>query len=265
MFFLTIPIMGLFVSLVSVFIGLGGGIVLVPLLPSIFRLNIHESVATSLFTIFFVVSENTYRFHKEKQELINWPVVFLMGPVAAFMAMISAKISQKVNPDRILDVLAIILVLIALKNLFSSFFLSKNYEILPLEGRKKIFSIGGGALAGLTSGFTGIGSGVILSPVMIFLKTVKPVQLVPTANASMVFATLGACLSLLIDGQPVRWNQWGPVRWDIALGLFVSASFFSSFFRLHQDKLSLKIKSILLSLVLGGLIFKIFYIRVHWP
>ncbi len=262
MLLLTILILGLFVSLVSVFIGLGGGIVLVPLLPSIFKLSVHESVATSLFTIFFVVLENTYRFHNKKQGLIHWPVVLMMSPAAAFTAMISSRISQKVNPDRILEVLAIILVFIVLKNLFFSF-LSKNDQIVPLGTREKLFSVGAGALAGLTSGFAGVGSGVILSPAMILLKTVKPIQLIPTANANMVFATLGACLSLFADSEPVQWNQWGSIRLDIALGLFLSASFFSFFLRPHQNKLPLKIKSMLLSLVLGGLIFKILLIRMY--
>ncbi len=282
----AIPIMGLFVSLVSVFIGLGGGIILVPLLPSVFGLGVHESVATSLFTIFFVVSENSYRFHKKKQGLIHWPVVLLMGPVSALTAMISAQISQKTSPERILDVLGVILALIALKNLFPSLlsknhgspltFISKKFsptdtkppgtkshEKHGLGAREKFFSMGGGVLAGLTSGFAGVGSGVVLSPVMILLKTVKPVQLVPTANANMVFTTLGGCLSFLAGSQSVDWNQWGLIRWDIALGLFVSVSLFSHFFRPHQNKLPLKTKSIILSLILGGLIFKIFYIGVH--
>ena len=261
MFLLTTLILGLFVSLTSVFIGLGGGIILVPLLPSIFKLSVYESVATSLLTVFLVVSENTYRFYKKKQELIHWPVVLVMSPPAAFMAMISAQISKKVNSDRILDVLVIILVLIALKNLFFSF--SKKNQSSPLGTREKLLSMGAGALAGLTSGFAGVGAGVILSPVMILLKTVKSIQLVPTANTNMVFTTLGACFSLLINSRPTQWNQWGSIRLDIALGLFVSASFFNSFFRPHQDKLSMKLKSIFLSLVLGGLIIKILFIRIH--
>lgn len=259
-FFLTIPALGLLVSLVSVFIGLGGGVILVPLFPSLFQLSIHESVATSLLTVFLVVSENTYRFHKKKEDLINWPVVWLMGIPATFMAMIASQISKKVRGDRIFDILIIILILIALKNFFFSFS-KKDSTLSPLGAKEKLFSAGAGILAGLTSGFAGVGSGVILSPVMILLKTVKSAQLAPTANASMVFVTFGACLSLFITEKPVQWNQWGLIRLDIALGLFLSALFFNNILRPYQNKLSIKIKSFLLSLVLSGLILKILLAR----
>lgn len=262
-FTFTVLILGLFVSLASVFIGLGGGVILVPLFPSVFKLSVHESVATSVLIVFLVVSENTYRFHKEKQDLINWLVVWSMSVPATFTAIIASQISKKVNPDRIFDVLVIILILIALKNLFFSFSKKDRSCLSTLGIKEKLFSAGAGALAGLTSGFAGVGSGVILSPIMILLKIVKSVQLVPTANASMVFATLGACLSFFVTGKPVQWNQWGLIRLDIALGLFISASLFSSFFRPYQDKLSIKIKSLLLSLVLSGLIFKILLSRIH--
>ena len=69
--------MGLLVALISVFIGLGGGIVLVPLMPDVFGITTHEAVATSLFTIFMVVFLNAYKFHQSK--LINWSVVLWMG------------------------------------------------------------------------------------------------------------------------------------------------------------------------------------------
>ena len=252
---ITILIMGLFVSFTSVFIGLGGGILLVPLLPDYFGLSTHEAVATSLLTIFFVVSNNTYKFHQSK--VIHWPVVFYMGPVSAIMAVVAAQVAQHVDARVILYALVGILILVAIKTLFSSF-LPQAYKVAPdLDKKQKTFSIVGGAIAGLTSGFAGVGSGVILSPVMILLKTVQPKQLSPTANANMVFATLAASISYLLSGSYVKWNQWGLVRWDIALGVFISAAFFAYFLRPHQNKLPFRVKSLLLSVLLIYLIIKI--------
>ena len=287
MVFLIILLLGVFISAVSVFIGLGGGFILVPLLPSVFGLTIHQAVGTSLFTIFLVMLNNTYRFYKKDQTLISWPVVLLMGPVSSLMAFASAQLSQKVNSNILVNVLLTILILVGFKNLISSFFSKdesslsfknsfKNESVedfhqkfsgdeITLNPGKKFFSILGGALAGLAGGFVGIGSGVVLSPLMIFLKMVKPKQLSPTANANMLCTTSGACLFLFIDGFPGKgsvspsWPQWGVIRLDIALGLFVSSVFFSHFLRPHQNKLPMKFKSILLSVVLGGLIFKIIY------
>lgn len=255
MILFAVPFMGLFVSLVSVFIGLGGGILLVPLLPTVFGLSVHEAVATSLLTIVFVVSDNTYKFNK--QSLVYWPVVYLMGPVSAVAAIIAAQITQQVDSKMILMALIGLLILVALRTLLSSF-LSKNYQAIKVLGSKeKALSLLGGVVAGLTSGFAGVGSGVILSPVMIFLKTVKPAQLSPTANANMMCTTVAGSLSFLASGEFVKWNQWGLIRWDIALGVFIFASFFSHFLRPHQNKLPFSVKSLLLSVLLISLISKL--------
>lgn len=255
MIYLAVPLMGLFVSLVSVFIGLGGGILLVPLLPTVFGLTVQEAVATSLLTIVFVVTDNTYKFHK--RGVVHWPVVLLMGPTSALTAIFAAQMAQKVDPRVILYALVVLLVLVALKTLLSSF-LSKNYEAVGEMGRReKTLSAIGGAVAGMTSGFAGVGAGVILSPVMIYLKTVKPEQLSPTANANMMFTTAAASLSFAASGHFVKWNQWGLIRWDIALGVFISASFFSHFLRPHQNKLPFAAKSLLLSVLLLLLVSKI--------
>ena len=255
MSYLIIPIMGLLVSLVSVFIGLGGGILLVPLLPEIFGLTVHEAVATSLLTILFVVSENTYRFHQ--QNLIAWPVVWLMGPTSAVLAAIAAQASQQVDEEIILLVLVFLLFLIAVRTLFASLLNKPYVPRESLEGKERGVALIGGGIAGLTSGFAGVGAGVMLGPIMIFLRAVRPEQLSPTANANMVFTTLAASLSFVASGHAVKWNQWGLVRWDIALGVFISAAFCGYFLRPHQNKLPFKMKSLILALLLLFLIYKI--------
>ena len=247
--------MGLLVSLVSIFLGLGGGLLLVPLLPFFLDLTIKEAVATSLLTIAFVVSHNTFKFHQAK--LIRWPVVLWMGPASAITAIVATQISQRVDGRYILMALLGLLALVALRTLVFSF-VSKSYQAKKTMGpADKGLSLLGGALAGTASGFAGVGSGIILSPVMIFLKTVKPEQLAPTANANMTITTIAASLSFIVSGEFVKWNQWGLIRWDIACGVFISAAFFGHFFRPHQNKLPFGIKSLLLSVLLIVLIAKI--------
>ena len=258
MVLVSIPLMGLFVSLVSVFLGLGGGILLVPLLPWFFAISVHESVATSLLAVFLIVLENTYRFHIYGQKLIRWPVVILMGPVSALVAIVSAWFVQKWSAQDILMVLMIVLLLVAFKTLLSSF-LSNKHKTLSWGLREKLFSVVAGVVAGMTSGFAGVGSGVILSPAMILLRVVSPRQLAPTANANVVCTTLGACLCFLVSGSQVAWNQWGLIRLDIAVGIFVCASFFGCFLRPYQDRLPLALKSLLLSVLLFCLSVKILY------
>ena len=256
MVLVPIVFMGFFVALVSVFLGLGGGILLVPLLPSLFKLTVHEAVATSVTTIFLVVCNNTYRFQKEK--LVNWPVVVIMGPISAVTAFIAARITQHVDASMILLALAIILILVALRTLFFSL-LKKDYKVSKsLKPWQKWTALLGGGFAGLTSGFAGVGSGAILSPLMVFLRIVKPQELSPTSNANMVCTTFAAAASFLVSGSFVSWQQWGLVRWDLALGVFLVAAVFSHLLRPHQNKLPFKVKTLLLSVLLVFLIVKIF-------
>lgn len=252
---IAIPLVGLLVSLVSVFIGLGGGVILIPLLPPLFGLTVHEAVATSLLTIFFVACENTFNFHRNK--IVNWPVVLYIGPFSAISAIVSAQISQHVDSDVILIAFACLLIVIVMRTLFTSV-VAKKYEAMESLGSKqKAWLACGGAFTGLVAGFVGVGAGVIVSPLMIALKAVKPVQLVPTANANIAFTTFAASLSLIWSGSLVRWNQWGVIRWDVALGVFICAAVFNYFLRPLQNKLPFMAKSLILTLILIGIIGKI--------
>lgn len=254
MIWLLVPFVGLAVSFVSVFLGLGGGILLVPLLPLLFGLDLHSSVATSVFTISFVVLENTYRFQKKKW--VHWPVVVCMAPAAALASFSAARLSANLDEKILLSLLLIILGAIGLRTFVFSFF-APRYQPQQLTISKRILLVLGGGVAGLTSGLIGIGSGVIQGPVMIFLKVVKPVQLTPTSNANMVFTTLFASFGFLWGSKVVSWNQLGLIRWDVSLGIFAFASLFSHFLRPWQNHLPFRVKSLLLSLVLLALTIRV--------
>jgi uncharacterized protein len=253
MLFFLVPLLGLMVSVVSVFLGLGGGVILVPLLPLLFGFSVHEAVATSVTTIAFVVAENTHRFHRHNW--VNWPVVLYMGPVSALSAFIAAIVVVQVPERILLMVLVFILSLIGLRSIYFSLS-RKNYDTQPLNGLRRLYLVLGGVLAGVTSGFIGIGSGVILSPVMIFARVIQPIQLTPTANANMLFTTTAAALGFLVSGQWQSWTQWGNIRLDIVLGVFISASLFSRWLRPMQNRLPFRVKSLLLGLLLVALIIK---------
>ncbi len=255
MIFFILLVLGFLTSLVSVFLGPGGGIIMIPLLPLVGGLTVHEAVATSLVTIFCVVSDNAYRF--SKNSLVRWPVVGLMGPLAIPSAIIAALVAPSVDERLILTVFLTLLIFVALRTLLSAF-LNRDYEVSDnFTFSQKVFLPMGGLLAGTTSGFTGVGAGIILAPLMIFLKVVRPEQLVPTANATMMCTTFAGSLTYIYNGELVKWNQWGLIRWDVALVIFMVSSFFSSYFRPHQNKLPLRMKSILLFLLLVLLILRI--------
>jgi len=240
MIFMAVVLLGLLVSLVSVFLGLGGGTLLVPLLPTFFGISIHQAVATSVLTIFLTVSSNTVFFHR--QGLVNWSLVFLMGPPALVTACF------------ILGLLMILLGAIGIKNILQR---GEYKQVWPLSFRQKFGASLGGVLGGLGSGLAGIGSGSIFSSTMIVLKMVEPRQLSPTANGCMVLTSFGAVLSFLIGGMNGEgsWDQW--IQWPLSVSIFLVSQGFAYFLRPKQNSLPFLLKSTILSLLLLGISIKI--------
>ncbi len=71
--YIVVLFTGVLVGILSTVFGVGGGIVMVPVLTLILPYSHIEAVATSLATIFLVTSLNT--FHFQKAGLIVWKIV----------------------------------------------------------------------------------------------------------------------------------------------------------------------------------------------
>lgn len=257
MFILFILAAGILVAFTSVFFGVGGGILLVPLLPSFFNMTVHQAVQTSLTTITLVVLVNTYMFNRSN--LVEWRLVKYMGPLSAVGAFVAAKVAQMVDARYILIFLIILLGMVAVRGVIMSM-QKLDYEVPEvIPTYKKVISVVGGGVAGAASGFAGIGSGTILSPLMIIMKLIPPQKLTPTANANMVFATSAGSLSYFMSGHYINWRQWGDIRLDIAIGVFLVAYVVTALIRPHQNKLPFEAKAIGLNLLLLFLIGKVVY------
>ena len=74
-------LMGGLVGATSSLLGLGGGFMIVPLLPLITGIDHREAIATSLMTILFISSTNSYFFHK--QSLVKWKLALALGSSTA--------------------------------------------------------------------------------------------------------------------------------------------------------------------------------------
>lgn len=249
-----VAFLGLTVALASVFLGLGGGVVLVPLLPTFFDLSAHSAIATSVCTIFLVVVTNTWRF--QKNFWVRWTVVRLMGPIAAVSAFMAALVSVWISELVLRVLLLAILILVTVRTMLFSLG-RPHYELAPMHLKRHLALLFSGSLAGVTSGLVGVGAGVILSPMMILLRVVKPEELTPTANANMMFTTGAASLGFLVSGSWQGHWQWGLVRLDLVLGIYLVACLLSSLFRPWQNRLPFQVKSLLLSLLLLALIVKV--------
>lgn len=242
-------ILGIFVGLVSTFFGAGGGVFIVPLLPLIYPIGIREVVPTSLLTVLGVVAINTIFF--KSKGLVAWGVGLATGISAAISALLISKISFSFEQKIIYQTIAFILCL-------SAFLLvlvprNENY-FRGRDPRKSLFiAIVVGIFAGLGHGLSGIGAGLLITPIFLVFNVVPYSQVVPTSNLCMIFSCLFGLLGYISEVPTLSWTNVGPARLDIAAMILVGTFFSAPFGRKYQDKMPETLRRVVLAIMLIGL------------
>lgn len=253
--------LGLVIGLIASVLGLGGGVLIVPLLPLLGELTLRETLGTSLFTVLLVVSYNTWHFHREKK--VEWRLSAILGMGSLIGAYVAGSLTAFVPEVAIFSVFLVVLILLALR----SFFIKAEDLGVESDSTKKgegsryslnsMQLIGIGLFAGAISGFTGVGGGVFFSTLLVGFHLVENDRIAPTSNAAMLFTSLAGSFAYMESMQEVSWQRLGLIRIDYALLLFVGAGITSQFGRKYQHKLSRKAKGIILGILLVLLAIKV--------
>jgi len=211
---------GLVAGTVGSLIGLGGGIIIVPMLLNIDRfltafstVPIHVAVGTSLVTIVFSSLSSTLAYHKQKRIDFKSGLLFLIGSVPG--SLMGTYLNSLLNTERFTLFFGILLTSISIFLFVSSKLNRKSKEIYKGvirtytndEGEAYTYSyslplaIGLSILIGLISGLFGIGGGIMLVPMMAFLFGFPPQLAVATSMFVVMFTTLGSSISYLAIGS----------------------------------------------------------------
>ncbi|MCK5033933.1 MAG: sulfite exporter TauE/SafE family protein [Calditrichia bacterium] len=213
-------ITGIGVSFISTLFGLGGGIIMVPILSLILPYSHLEAVATSLATIVMVTSFNTYNFNKK--DVIVWRIVPWIALTSSIFSFTSVKIAVHLPQTILILIFLLFLLWVALRT-----FLIKN-DIKSSKSNNVSIPLGIGSLSGAISGFTGIGGGGITTPLMLISGITKNIQAAPTSNAIMIFTALFASLSYaLMDDVSAGKMIFGYIHLDTSIILFLGSALFS--------------------------------------
>jgi uncharacterized membrane protein YfcA len=193
----------------SGFFGIGGGIILVPMLTLFFRsTGVAEEIlmqltfGTSLSVAFLASSSSTFKHHRQKSLL--WPAVGIMALGSIIGAWTGASIAVRSSSFALKLVFTISLAAAALGMFFEKRMTSE--EIEPKSSLLWIFS---GFASGFIAPMAGIGGGVILVPLMIYLLHFPIKKVVGTSSGVIIFTSaisiiryisLGWGISLLPEG-----------------------------------------------------------------
>ncbi|WP_257144028.1 sulfite exporter TauE/SafE family protein [Bacillus sp. AFS002410] len=211
---------GLAAGTVGSLIGLGGGIIIVPMLLNIDHflsafstVPIHVAVGTSLITIVFSSLSSTLSYHKQKRIDYKSGILFLIGSVPG--SLLGTYINSLLNTERFTLFFGIFLICISIFLFISSKLNKKSKEVhkgiirtyTNDEGEAYTYSyslslaISLSICVGIISGLFGIGGGILLVPMMAFLFGFPPQLAVATSMFVVMFTTLGSSISYITLGE----------------------------------------------------------------
>lgn len=209
---------GAFAGFAAGLLGIGGGLIIVPVLFFIFAANGYETqhlmqmaLTTSLATI-VITSISSTRAHHKKQAVL-WPLVFLLSPGIILGAALGGLSASSINSD-------------SLKLFFVVFEFSVAANLLlkkqPAQHSKKIRKIiaaGGGMVIGFISTLVGIGGGTMTVPFLHWFNVSMRNAVATSAACGFPIALIGTLSFIYASHDLVFSNSYsiGYLQYDAFL------------------------------------------------
>jgi len=111
-------ILGTFVGILAAIMGVGGGFIMVPVMVYLLRMPMHVVVGTSLFQILFTCINVTI-MQASSNHTVDFILALILLLGSTIGAQFGAKISKKLAGDQLKILLAILVLLVMVKMLFS--------------------------------------------------------------------------------------------------------------------------------------------------
>ena len=188
--------LGFAAGILGSMIGLGGGIIVVPVLTF---LGFPPTVAASnsLFAALSNATASTISYSKQKR--IEYHLGLKLGLLSIPGTALGAIISTDVAPDIFKILFGFVLIASA-----AYIFLRKKIETKEKTISKQmiVFAIGASFFAGIISSFFGIGGGIIFVPLMVVGMGMAMKKAAPTSQMILLFASLSGVIVHSLLGHP---------------------------------------------------------------
>lgn len=200
-YLLTGAIVGFFAGL----LGIGGGLIIVPVLTTIFTAQnfppdriMHMALGTTMATIMFT-SVSSLRTH-HRHGAVLWSIVKPMIP-GIFLGTLSGAALVSSMTDRVLNIIFVIFICYAATQMLLQF---RPSPVFQLPGRIGLFLVGG--LIGGVSSLVAIGGGLLSVPFFTLCK-IKLQQAIGTAAAIgfpiALAGTIGYVANGILQSEPL--------------------------------------------------------------
>ena len=182
---LLLFITGAGVGLMSSFFGIGGGVIMIPTLFSIYpSLPAHALIPISLGMIFLNTALNIFNWRKDKV-LPSKKTVLNLFIGCAFGALLGSYTLYMMDSELIKKIFGVVLLMVSIRMLTTS---SENLNSTP--NLNPLFFILIGFSGAFLSSITGLGGGIIYIPLFIILTKISKNFISPYSNVAMFFASI---------------------------------------------------------------------------
>ena len=193
---LWLILLGFAAGVLSSIIGLGGGIIVVPVL-TFFGFPPTLAASNSLFATLSNAAASTISYSRQKR--IEFSLGIKLGLLSIPGTVVGAMVSSDVTPGVFKVLFGLVLVASA-----TYIFLRKK-----MKGGKKstpwqtmAFATGVSFFAGLVSSFFGIGGGIVFVPLMVAGMGIAMKRAAPTSQMILLFASFSGVVTHSLLGHP---------------------------------------------------------------
>jgi uncharacterized protein len=186
-------------SFVLTMVGLGGGLIFSPLFV-LLKFPVTTAVSTSLFLNGIAAFSASINYFRKKMVDIKIGLSLLV--TSTLCAPLGAMLTTRIRLDVFTGILAFVIFLAAMRMLFSK---KIETEEMPVASTRRIIGGGGiGVAIGIMAGLLGIGGGVFIVPLLIYVLKVPT----KTAAATSIFIVVFSSFSGFIAHIFLAHTDW---------------------------------------------------------
>lgn len=190
-------LVGVIAGLFSGFLGVGGGIVMVPFMVSpLLRFDQHRAHATSLAAIVVIALSAGTRFALAGE--IDWAVGIALGVGGIVGSTVGANLMHRLSPSALKLLFGVIMILAGLRMVVG---VEPGAGQAPEAMVAALIGVTIGLVAGVASGLAGIGGGVVMVPAMVLLLGLSQHAAEGTSLVAILFTALAGTRVNLKHGR----------------------------------------------------------------
>lgn len=213
--FLIFVGIGCGIGFLAGFFGVGGGILMVPILVFSYERSgvsssvlTHIAIGTSLFVIIFASLTSAYQHGKQRN--VDWRSVLVLGFSSALTALATTKLAAWLSGRHLRIFFGLIVMAAAMKMLTESEAQAqKKLEFLSNPGIPGLVAVG--LVAGIVAALAGVGGGVVTIPMMYYFLNMPLKLAIGTSSATIVITALFSVVGYILNGL----GRAGLPEWSI--------------------------------------------------